>query len=226
MSALHPFKRGDIVYAASPHGVEWFRVTQVSTHKVRLDGAEWQHHTDVFAARDEAKRAQRERSVKSDLPRCAGSEWWRCLWPPEGGGCVRCGAPRRPDLAEYARRLRRAWLNPSCAEAQETVRDFERQNADALRPLWAQWQGAEARAKAEREMVAWAKTVKEPTSAELAAAEARMEAIRAALLGPSVAVPPPGTPCNAHGGTVGGIDRCCYRAHGHTGRHHFKVVAL
>ncbi len=43
-------------------------------------------------------------------------------------------------LTEYVRLLRCAWLNPSDVCAQDGVREFEREHAEELLPLWKQWQ--------------------------------------------------------------------------------------
>lgn len=71
----------------------------------------------------------------------------RCLSAREKAGVawlgqtpVRDTTPGRDLLAEYARLLRCAWLNPSDREARARAHDFEREHRADLEPLWTRWQ--------------------------------------------------------------------------------------
>lgn len=58
--ALHVYSKGDTVYLPSADRVTKHKVTQVGIRQVRLSGAGWRYHGDIYAAREGAEAKQRE----------------------------------------------------------------------------------------------------------------------------------------------------------------------
>ncbi len=151
MSALHPFKRGDTAYLPSADGVTEHVVTQAGHARVRLRGVGWRDRVELWDDRDGAMVRHR----------------WLADARQQGSAVH----------GEYRDLLRKAHaitltLHGYIDHPAETRAGLRERLRDLLRSLDA-LDGSD--------LAAWAKTVKEPTAAEMAAAEARTEAIKAAL---------------------------------------------